>query len=1190
MPRGIGPRRMAGKERTMSETELTFGHLEADRSMWGPTVWGVPDGYVPLLLRRRVGEHDGPVVHVARDDAAMAAIAEILSFAAPEIEVVRFPAWDCLPYDRVSPNPAIVAERAGALTRLLEPAPAGRIVLTTIGALIQRVPPRAAYAGQSLSVAAGETLDQAFLMELLVANGYSRTDTVMEPGEFATRGGIFDLFPAAESEPVRLDLFGDEVENIRRFDVTTQRSTEAIDRLILRPVAEFALDAASVSRFRTGYREAFGSAAMGDVLYENVSDQRRYPGIEHYLPLFHDKMETLLDYLPGAFISFDQQAPEAFARRIEMIADHYEARRTPAREGEMPYRPLPPSALYLDRVDLRETLARGPCALFSPFAQAEGASGIDAGGRPAPIFARSTKDRAASEGGRENVFPFLAERAAAWAQQRRATFVTAWTRGSRERIASLLREHGIASAFCDDWAQVRALPPGPAAKPVIGLVLLGLDRGFVADDMAFVSEQDLLGERIARPQRKRRRAAQFISEASEIAEGDLVVHQDYGIGRYEGLETVSVGTAPHDCLRLLYDGGQKLFLPVENIELLSRFGSEQSGVALDKLGGTAWQARKSKMKSRIRDMAGELIRTAAMRAMRDAPTLAPAEGLWDEFCARFPFVETDDQSRAIADVLEDMSAGRPMDRLVCGDVGFGKTEVALRAAFVAALSGVQVAVVVPTTLLARQHFRTFTARFDGFPVRIGQLSRLATAKEASETRKGLADGTVDIVVGTHALLAKTISFADLGLLIIDEEQHFGVGHKEKLKALREDVHVLTLSATPLPRTLQLSLTGVREMSLIATPPTDRLAVRTFITPFDSVMIREAIQRERFRGGQIFCVVPRIEDMDRMAARLTEIVPDAKTVQAHGRLTPSELERVMTEFSEGRYDILLSTNIVESGLDMPAVNTLIIHRADMFGLGQLYQLRGRVGRGKQRGYAYLTWPQTRSLSPASEKRLEVMQTLDTLGAGFTLASHDLDLRGAGNLLGDEQSGHIKEVGIELYQQMLEDAVTEMRAQKDRKRIEDEDWTPNIVLGLPVLIPETYVRDLPVRLGLYRRIAGLDGEAEVEAMRAELIDRFGSLPPEVENLLDVVAIKRLCRRSGVERLEAGPKGMVIQFRGKSFRNPGGLIAWIGKNAAAGAKLRPDHKLAIVREMTNAQRVTQAKKVVGVLHRLVEKAEAV
>jgi transcription-repair coupling factor (superfamily II helicase) len=707
--------------------------------------------------------------------------------------------------------------------------------------------------------------------------------------------------------------------------------------------------------------------------------------------------------------------------------------------------------------------------------------------------------------------------------------------------------------------------------------------------MAVVGEQDLLGRRISRPPRKRKRADQFIAEATDIAEGDLVVHEDHGIGRYDGLVTIRVNDAPHDCLRIIYDGEHKLFLPVENIEMLSRFGAETAGIALDKLGGASWQNRKARAKTRIRDMAAGLIRIAAERRLHEAPSLAPPEGMWDEFCARFPFMETDDQSRAIADVLEDMAAGRPMDRLICGDVGFGKTEVALRAAFVAAMSGSQVAVVVPTTLLARQHFRVFSARFAGLPVTVAQLSRMVTAKEAAAVKAGVASGDINIVVGTHALLAKSITFSDLGLVIVDEEQHFGVAHKERLKSLKADVHVLTLTATPIPRTLQLALTGVREMSIIATPPVDRLAVRTFIMPFDGLVAREAIQRERFRGGQIFCVVPRIEDLERVGKRLIEIVPDLRVVEAHGRLAPTELERVMTEFGDGKYDVLLSTNIVESGLDMPAVNTLIIHRADLFGLGQLYQLRGRVGRGKQRGYAYLTWPPNHRLSAAAEKRLDVMQTLDTLGAGFTLASHDLDIRGAGNLLGDEQSGHIREVGIELYQQMLEDAVADLRAERGKKsRASERDWTPTIGLGLPVLIPEDYVKDLPVRLGLYRRIGALSSAEETEAMAAELVDRFGPLPEEVDNLLQVMTLKRVCREAGVEKLDAGPKGMVLSFRGNAFSNPGGLIPWIGSRGGA-IRLRPDHKLVVAGDMDVGRRIKVAKDVLGNLSRLVGQAKA-
>ncbi len=908
--------------------------------------------------------------------------------------------------------------------------------------------------------------------------------------------------------------------------------------------------------------------------------------MEHWAPLFHERMETLLDYLNGAggatSVSLDHQAEEVFAARLEMIADHYEARKRPEREGEAPYRPLPTDRLYLDRADWDAMLAAGPLLAFSPFAKPDGAEGIDGGARPGPLFVQG------GGGPGVNVFDQLRGQIGRWTDEGRRMVLAAWTRGSRERLGALLREHSFKDIAPEDgWAAIRRKPAGS-----ISLAVLGVERGFVSpvkgERLALVGEQDLLGERISRPARRRRTAAQFIAEATEIAEGDLVVHQEYGIGRYDALETLTVAGAPHDCLRLIYDGGEKLFLPVENIEVLSRYGSDAQGVALDKLGGAAWQTRKARMKSRIRDMASELIRIAAARSVKEAPSVMPPEGSWDEFCARFPFAETEDQSRAIADVLEDLASGRPMDRLICGDVGFGKTEVALRAAFVVAMSGAQVAVVVPTTLLARQHYRTFLARFEDLPVRIAQLSRMVPAREAADVRKGIADGSVNIVIGTHALLAKSVQFSALELLVVDEEQHFGVSHKERLKQLKADVHVLTLTATPIPRTLQLALSGVREMSLIATPPVDRLAVRTFIMPFDHVVIREAIQRERFRGGQVFCVVPRIEDLPRMAERLREIVPEARMAQAHGRLAPTELERVMTEFSDGKHDILLSTNIVESGLDMPAVNTLVIQRADMFGLGQLYQLRGRVGRGKQRGYAYLTWPQSHRLSAAAQKRLEVMQTLDALGAGFTLASHDLDIRGAGNLLGDEQSGHIREVGIELYQQMLEDAVAEIRAGEGRRAREARDWTPNITLGLPVLIPDTYVADLPVRLGLYRRIGALASDAETEAMAAELVDRFGPLPEEVDNLLAVVSLKRACREAGVEKLDAGPKGMVVTFRANAFRNPAGLVAWLASKGGL-VKLRPDHKLAIVREMDVGARIRTARDLLGSLERIANQAKA-
>ncbi|MDQ3558238.1 MAG: transcription-repair coupling factor, partial [Pseudomonadota bacterium] len=694
--------------------------------------------------------------------------------------------------------------------------------------------------------------------------------------------------------------------------------------------------------------------------------------------------------------------------------------------------------------------------------------------------------------------------------------------GARDRLGQVLVDHGLTALKpVESFGDLQALPQGQT-----GLAVLPLESGFETPDFAVIGDQDVLGDRLVRAARKRKRAVDALTEAASLAANDLVVHVDHGIGRFAGLKTIEAAGAPHDCLELVYAGNDRLFLPVENIELLTRYGAEGSEADLDKLGGAGWQNRKARLKKRIRDMADALIKTAAARLMRKAPELPPPPGLYDEFAARFPYEETDDQIAAIDAALEDLAAGRPMDRLICGDVGFGKTEVALRAAFIAAMNGVQVAVVVPTTLLARQHFKTFVERFKGLPLNIGQASRLVGAAELARVKKGIADGTIDIVIGTHALLGKAIEFRDLALLIVDEEQHFGVKHKERLKEIRANVHVLTLSATPIPRTLQLALTGVRDLSMIATPPVDRLAVRTFIAPFDALTIREALLRERLRGGQSFYVVPRISDLATIKDFLDQNMPEAKVAVAHGQMPPSELDAIMNAFYDAQYDILLSTTIIESGLDIPRANTLIVHRADMFGLSQLYQLRGRIGRSKLRAYALFTVPPEKTLTSTAERRLKVLQSLDTLGAGFQLASHDLDIRGAGNLLGEEQSGHIKEVGFELYQQMLEEAVASLKAGGDEAS--DGRWSPQITVGTPLMIPETYVPDLQLRMSLYRRLADLDDARDIDGFGAELIDRFGPLPDEVDHLLKVVFVKSLCRRANVEKVDAGPKGVVIAFR--------------------------------------------------------------
>jgi transcription-repair coupling factor (superfamily II helicase) len=1121
-------------------------------------VTGTPSGFDALFFAKVIGMGANTGVFVARDDIHMARMAEALDFFAPHLERLEFPAWDCLPYDRASPNSSIVGQRIDTLTRLLDQSQSPRALLTTVSALVQLVVPRDAFSGVTLSASTGDQLTMARLVEFLVFNGYGRSETVMEAGEFAVRGGIVDVFPSGAGEALRLDFFGDDLESIRTFDPIDQRSTGNREDFIIKPVSEVPLSEVAQTRFRSGYRELFGAVSNDDPLYEAISAGHRHIGMEHWLPLFHEKMETLLDYVPNAIVLLDHQWHEALDARLDLISEYFAARKTIAdgvSADGIPYYPVPPELMFLDLAGLEKKLKSHGVGRLSPFAAPEGKMDgdlqrLDMGCKVGRDFA----DARVSPG--VNVFDVVGEHIASQQKFGRQVVVASFTQGSLERMEAVMREHGMRGlARCENWLGVAEL-----SKQVVAMGVIGVEQGFTTDDLCVISEQDILGDRLSHAAKRKIKPENFIAEASSLYEGDLVVHVEHGVARYDGLEAIDVSGAPHDCLRLIYEGGDKLFLPVENIELISRYGSEQAGGQLDRLGGASWQARKARMKERIKGMAEELIKVAAVRTLRPAARINADEGAYDEFAARFPYEETDDQRAAIEDVIGDLAKGQSADRLICGDVGFGKTEVALRAAFVTALSGKQVAVVVPTTLLARQHFQNFQERFSEFPVRVEQISRLVTARKVKEIKKGMVSGDVDIVIGTHALLAKDVEFRDLGLLVVDEEQHFGVLHKEQLKKLKSDVHVLTLTATPIPRTLQLALTGVREMSIIATPPVDRLAVRTFVLPFDPVVVREAILRERFRGGQTFYVCPRVADLRSVAKRLKELVPEVRVIIAHGQLTPNDLEDAIGAFYDGKYDVLLSTNIIESGIDMPHVNTMIIHRADMFGLAQLYQLRGRVGRSKIRAYAYLTLPERKKLTPAAEKRLEVMQTLDNLGAGFSLASHDLDIRGAGNLLGDEQSGHIREVGIELYQKMLEEAVAEARGLDGGVGV-DEEWSPQIGIGTAVLIPESYVNDLNVRMELYRRLSRLVKAQEIEAFAAELIDRFGSLPGEVENLLAIVTVKQLSKRAGVEKVEAGPKGAVISFRNNEFANPAGMVAFISDQVGT-AKLRPDHKLVFKR----------------------------
>ncbi len=1114
---------------------------------------GAPDGFDANILSNFISEKQKSIIFVARDDKRLDLMRKSLWFFSPNIPVLNFPSWDCLPYDRVSPNADVSSARMATLAALSSGFEAPLVLLTTLNAITQYIPNRTIVSNNSFVAIVGRTINVKELRSYFSKMGFVQTPTVTEPGDYAIRGGIIDVFPPGEIGPVRMDLFGDELESARRFDPVTQRTVENLDRIEFAPVSEVILDDVSINRFRNNYRKEFGSAGLDDPLYEAVSAGRKHQGYEHWAPYFHDGMETIFDHLPNAVIFMDENIERIHNSRWDGINDQYEARLEALNSKnrlETVYKPIKPELFYISPDDLFDLLNNREQRKFIVLPQPTGPNSLDMRARIGRNFAPE----------RQNEELGLFEEFAKHIIEKRKTtsvIIASMSLGARERLYGLLQDQGLSGMVnIKTWKDINH------AIGSISLAVWHLEHGFEAPGLTIISEQDVLGELIIRKTNKKRRAKDFLTEASSLSVGDLVVHVDHGVGRYRGLETVKAAGAPHDCLLLEYANNDRLYLPVENVELLSRYGHETG--LLDRLGGSAWQAKKAKLKERIREMADKLLRIAAERSLRKSEILEVSPDKWNAFCARFPYVETDDQLNAIEDVVSDMSSGKPMDRLICGDVGFGKTEVALRAAFIAASAGTQVAIIAPTTLLARQHFKSFEERFRGTGIRVKQLSRFVTTSQMKKNREALRDGAVEIIIGTHALLAKDIKFANLGLLIIDEEQKFGVGHKERLKQLRSDIHVLTLTATPIPRTLQLSLSGVRELSVIGTPPIDRLAIRTYVSEFDTVTLREALLREHYRGGQSFFVVPRISDLPEVEAFIEEQVPEINHVVAHGQMPAGELDERMNAFYDGKFGILVATTIVESGLDIPAANTIIIHRADMFGLSQLYQIRGRVGRSKTRAYAYLTTKPRQKLTHAAIKRLRVLGSLDSLGAGFMLASQDLDIRGAGNILGEEQSGNVREVGYELYQEMLEDAIAKIKSGQMEGLTDEGSWSPQINLGVPVLIPEAYVQDLDVRLGLYRRLSALAKKIELEAFAAELIDRFGKLPTEVDMLLRVVRIKGMCRAAGIAKLDSGPKGAVIQFYQDKFISPSGLAQYL-LDSRGTAKIK-DNKLIVLRDWTN------------------------
>lgn len=1145
---------------------------------------GVIDSSLAFILQEISNlKPEQPTIFVARSEKHFAELKQVLGFLDPQKEVVILPGWDCLPYDRVSPSPAIMAERLSAFYKLLQlqKNPTNTIILTSAKSLLQKIAPASTLKKYYLRIKLGQQVKVQDLTSYLIRSGFTRVELVEDVGEFAIRGGVVDVFLPGEPYPLRLDFFGDELESIKAFSPIDQRSIKKFASVLLKPMSEIILTDKLVERFRVNYIKQFGGMATQDSLYQAVSDKRSFAGQEHWMPLFYEKLDTVFDYFGANYtLVLDHLLFDSLEERSKLIYDYYDARinqdDTIEINNNIPsYRAITPDQLYLTLDEIKTQIQAAPINIETTSFKLPTVDGkilLHALAEPAYNFKieRNKKDG--------HLFKQVADYLQKEAKKQRKILIAGWSEGSLQRLLEALKENNLAiTQTVANMAEFLAIADG---NIVSGLLMI--EQGLDFANCLIIGEQDILGDRFIRTNHKQKTNKKLLSDYSVLNSGDYVVHIDHGIGKFTGLRCVEIGSSKHECLEIVYAGNDKLLVPVENLEILSKYSNENATVTLDKLGGVAWQARKAKLKKRLLEIASELLEVAAKRKLRTAPIISVADSVYAEFVARFPYDETADQLSAIDAVLADLKKGHPMDRLICGDVGFGKTEVALRAAFVAAMSGYQVAVLTPTTLLARQHYKNFSTRLQGFPVNIAMLSRLVSSKDVPKIKQDIADGTVSIAIGTHALLSNNLNFNNLGLVIIDEEQHFGVLHKEKLKKISTDVHVLTLSATPIPRTLQLALSGVQDLSLITTPPLDRMAVRTFVSPFDPLIIRETLLREHYRGGQSFYVCPRVSDLDFIANFLSKTVPELKVVVAHGQMAAGKLDQIMNAFYDGEYDILLATTIIESGLDIPRANTLIVHRADMFGLAASYQLRGRVGRSIHRAYALFTISPDKPITNFAEQRLKILQSLDKLGAGFELAHHDLDLRGAGNILGQEQSGHIKEVGYELYQSMLEEVMAQLQGEDLEA---DSKWSPQISMDISVMIPESYIADLQLRLNLYKRLSQAESLEDIEAFSVELVDRFGKFPVEVHSLIKIVYIKILCRQLNIEKLDAGAKGMVIYFRDKSFANPIGLIDYLAKQNSM-AKIREDQSIVLLREWSDINK--RIKGVINILQHLLSIVE--
>ncbi|MBK7211132.1 MAG: transcription-repair coupling factor [Xanthomonadales bacterium] len=1132
--------------------------------------WNTPHGSALALALAEAGNcHPGLVVVVTRDThAAHALESEIAIFAGDGLEVLQFPDWETLPYDLFAPHPDIVSQRVSTLHRL--PGLGRGVLVVPIATLMQRLAPRSFITGSGLVLAGGQHFDLAAEQRRLSAAGYRNVPQVQEPGDFAVRGAIVDIYPTGSGVPYRIELFDEEVDSIRTFDPETQRSASKVDHVRLLPAREFPLTEETAKDFRNALRERFPIDPRRCPLYQDIKEGTAPAGIEYYLPMFfaqslYGATETLFDYLAdGALFVVCDGALDAAGQFSRQTHERYEQR---AHDIERPI--LPVSELYLSPEQLRERLNQQ--LRIDLVAAGSDDRAVNLGTQPVPSVPINRKDETP-----------VAELQRFVASYPGRVLIATESAGRREALIEQIGAAGLTLATVASWREfVDADPPVRFA-----ITVAALEQGFavVKPAISVLTERELLGER-AQQSRRRKRVARdpeaVIRDLTELAIGAPIVHVDHGVGRYQGLLKLDVGGADGEFLAIEYAKGDKLYVPVAQLHLVSRYSGTAPELApLHSLGGEAWDRAKRRAAEKVRDVAAELLAIYAQREARAGTALAIDRLMYEQFAAAFPFEETPDQLQAIEAVISDLARTRPMDRVVCGDVGFGKTEVALRAAFVTAISGKQVGMLAPTTLLAQQHYQNFRDRLADWPIRVEVLSRFKSKKETSEVLAKLAEGQIDIIIGTHKLLQADVKFRDLGLLIVDEEQRFGVRQKEQLKRLRAEVDLLTLTATPIPRTLNMAMAGLRDLSIIATPPAHRLAVKTFIGHWDPALIREAFQRELQRGGQVYFLHNEVETIEKTARELEALVPDARVRIAHGQMPERELEQVMLDFYRQRFNVMVCTTIIESGIDVPSANTIVINRADKFGLAQLHQLRGRVGRSHHRAYAFLIVPDARSITVDAEKRLEALASLEDLGAGFTLATHDLEIRGAGELLGEEQSGQIEEVGFSMYRDMLDRAVRALKSGK----VPDFDLTSEheaeIALHVAALIPDDYLADVNARLTLYKRISSAADEDALRDLQVEMVDRFGLLPDQVKNLFALTELKLLATPLGIRKLELGANGGRVVFNAKPSIDPLTVIRMIQTLPKVYA-LDGQDKLKIKLQLEGtSERMRVAREIIGAL----------